>query len=423
MTEQATMTDTSDARLQRLLGTPALADVRQRLRRHFERIDPGAHTGSLRLAGLDPAAHSALCQLTGRPSRAARSMILDITDLDARLRASGLAASLRDALERLEGPIVARTHLRRALQARWSTLATTADGDARLRAWLRTPVALTLLKRLGREPDRAAHLLADATAVLRRLPAAGLTRSQLAAETLGDAHALDAGRPVATLVLAVWRLHEVDHATVDDHERVRDVWARAGVLVNELARPVLFLNLPWVAGITGGCVPGEPAWLSLRQLLRSPPAWRVDGCRIFVCENPNVVAIAADRLGAACAPLVCTDGMPAAAQRTLLDQLAAGGARLHYHGDYDWAGIGIGNLVMRRWNATPWRFGAADYLLAVGRCSAARRHDLDAATVDASWDPELGRAMRAHGLAIAEEAVVETLVDDLRAVAAGASAV
>ena len=91
--------------------------------------------------------------------------------------------------------------------------------------------------------------------------------------------------------------------------------------------------------------------------------------------------------------------------------------------DYDWAGIGIGNLVMRRWNATPWRFGAADYLLAVGRCSAARRHDLDAATVDASWDPELGRAMRAHGLAIAEEAVVETLVDDLRAVAAGASAV
>ncbi len=42
MTEQATMTDTSDARLQRLLGTPALADVRQRLRRHFERIDPGA---------------------------------------------------------------------------------------------------------------------------------------------------------------------------------------------------------------------------------------------------------------------------------------------------------------------------------------------------------------------------------------------
>jgi hypothetical protein len=29
-----------------------------------------------------------------------------------------------------------------------------------------------------------------------------------------------------------------------ERDRDRDVWAKAGVLVNELARPVLFLNLP-----------------------------------------------------------------------------------------------------------------------------------------------------------------------------------
>ncbi len=200
--QHAAMTNTPDARLQRLLGAPELADVRRRLRRHFERLAPGENLPRLRLGSLESAAHAALCQLTGRPSRSTRSMTLDISELDARLRAGGLAESLRDALERLEGPIAPRTSLRRALQARWSALTATEDGEARLLAWLRTPAALTLLKRLGRDPDRAARLLADADRVLRRLPATGLTRSQLAAETLGDAHALDAGRPVATLVLA-----------------------------------------------------------------------------------------------------------------------------------------------------------------------------------------------------------------------------
>jgi uncharacterized protein (TIGR02679 family) len=412
----AAMTDTPDARLQRLLGAPELADVRRRLRRHFERMAPGENLPRLRLGGLEPAAYAALCQLTGRPSRSARSMTLDINELDARLRAGGLAESLRDALERLEGPIAPRTSLRRALQARWSALAAAEEGDARLLAWLRTPAALTLLKRLGRDPDRAARLFADADVVLRRLPATGLTRSQLAAETLGDAHALDAGRPVATLVLAAWRHGEAGTPwnAADGQERARDAWARAGVLVNELARPALCLNLPATADTAGTGTSGEPAWLSLRQLLRNPPTWRLAGCRIFVCENPNIVAIAADSLGAACAPLVCTDGMPAAAQRVLLDQLAAAGAQLHYHGDFDWPGIGIGNLLIRRWNAAPWRFGATDYLLAVGRCATARRPNLGVVTVEANWDPELGRAMRERGLAIAEEAVVQGLLGDLR---------
>ena len=94
-----------------------------------------------------------------------------------------------------------------------------------------------------------------------------------------------------------------------------------------LARPVLFLNLT-VQNQLGGS--GEPGYLSLHALLRAPPLWDVAGRAIFVCENPDLVAIAADALGVECAPLACTDGMPAAAQRTLLMQLSAAGARLHY---------------------------------------------------------------------------------------------
>jgi len=38
--------------------------------------------------------------------------------------------------------------------------------------------------------------------------------------------------------------------------------------------------------------------------------------------------------------------MLAAAQRTLLMQLRRAGATLRYHGDFDWPGIAIGNVVM-----------------------------------------------------------------------------
>lgn len=418
-------TSETDPRLRRLLGGPELASVRGRLRRHFERLDRREAPAFLRVGDLAPDAHAALCQLAGKPSRPARSMTLDIASLDASLRAAGVADSLRDALERLEGPIIPKASLRRDLLARWSALhAATGRYCPSLSAWLAQPVSAALLKRLGRNPERAASLLADADAVLRRLPVDGLPRSQLAAETLGDAHALDAGRPVASLVLAVWRHHErsrmpdvetAEAAAGDGNggeERLREIWARAGVLVNELARPALMLNLPCDPAFPATWMPGEPAYLSLRQLLRQAPAWPVAGRDIRICENPNIVAIAADTLGADCAPLVCTDGMPAAAQRTLLDQLAAAGARLLYHGDYDWPGITIGNFIMRTWKATPWRFSTADYLSAVAQAPG-RSRNLPDAGVDAFWDAGLCGAMREHGLMVAEEAVAGVMVGDL----------
>jgi uncharacterized protein (TIGR02679 family) len=170
--------------------------------------------------------------------------------------------------------------------------------------------------------------------------------------------------------LAVWRqrIPPAPESADDSHdevpavqERNRQIWARAGVLVNELARPALLLNLPG-AGVRAD---GEPAYFSLRTLLRSPPRWDVEGRIVHVCENPNFLAIAADHLGSASAPLVCTDGMPAAAQQTLLVQLARGGAQLRYHGDFDWPGVRIGGYVMRAFGARPWRFGARDYEEAV----------------------------------------------------------
>lgn len=171
---------------------------------------------------------------------------------------------------------------------------------------------------------------------------------------------------------------------------------------------MLFLNLPG-----GAAAPeGQAGYLSLRALMRSAPGWDVAERDVYVCENPNLVAIAADTLGPHCAPLVCTDGMPAAAQRALLSQLARAGARLHYHGDCDWPGGAIANTVVEMFGARPWRFGANDYRAALEDKKRATRI-LAGAVVDARWDRALTQAMGAHGRAIDEEALADILVPDL----------
>lgn len=409
-----------DPRLARLLGGAELAPLRQRLRRHFERRDDGASSDSLQLTRLSPQEHAALAQLTGRPARSARSTRLDVPSLDAALQAVGIAASLRDALEQLDGPISGRALQRAAVAARWAEVLAAPSPHPLMGCWWQQPQVLTLLKRLSRQDAEQAHrLLLSAEAVLQRLPAQGIPRSQLAAEVLGNAHGLDNGQALASLVLAAWRHAQPPTPTEpeiepdsqptpeEETERSRDTWARAGVLVNELARPALVLNLPNIG------TAGEPTYLSLRQLLRRPTAWRVAGQRVFVCENPNLLAIAADQLGPVCATLVCTEGMPAAAQRTLLQQLSQAGARLHCHADFDWAGMRIARHLLQIPGTSPWRLQATDYEAAI----AAPRHvphRLAGVPAHTPWHPPLAAAMQRHGVAVAEEALASALLQDLR---------
>jgi uncharacterized protein (TIGR02679 family) len=406
-----------DDRLQRLLGGEHLAPLRKRLRRRFERAPLDRAIGQIRMDGLAAEERAALAALLGRPQRYTSSLQFDLELVDCNLQRSGIAPSLRDALERLDGPITHLATARLRQEALWSAV---VDGCTHpdLVGLLAVREGTGLLKRLARQDAAvASELCRSAEAVLRRLPAQGIARSQLAANVLGDAHALDNRQPVATLVLAAWRRRRPpsqgsgDDSLLGSAERARDTWARAGVLVNQLARPALFLNLPVKSAGDGGRT-GEPSYLSLRSLLRSPPSWDVAGCRIFVCENPNLVAIAADRWGRDCAPLVCTDGMPAAAQRTLLSQLALAEARLCYHGDFDWPGLRIANHVMREHSAGSWRFNAADYVAAV-RTASGLAQRLEGVTVEAFWDDGLAAAMHEHGIAVAEEAVAAQLLSDL----------
>jgi uncharacterized protein (TIGR02679 family) len=424
------MSSSTDPRLQRLLGGEHFALLRKRLRRRFERAPLEAVVESFRIGRLTIEEHAALASLLGRPLRYASSLQVDVRLVDAAFQNAGIATSLRDALEQLDGPIANLATTRLALQTMWSDVLGGCT-HRELIELLRAPAGIGLLKRLARQsPPAALQLCRRVEAILQRLPANGITRSQLAADVLGDAHALDSGEPTATLVLTVWRqliarIDDDNDKNVDIEptgdgelepgagaERDRDVWAKAGVLVNELARPVLFLNLPMRAG-NHRQSPGEPVYASLRSLLRSPPSWDVANRKVYVCENPNLVAIAADHWGSHCAPLVCTDGMPAAAQRCLLSQLAKARAQLCYHGDFDWPGVRIGNHVMREHGAQSWRFGTADYEAAVNGASGLGQA-LTGRTARASWDEGLMTAMQQHRLSIAEEALAASLLEDLK---------
>src|SRR6266568_9148672 len=99
------MKDKIDPRLHRLLGGEALSHLRKRLRQRYERGPSGQ---AFRLGGLSQDDRATLAGLLGRPTRVASSMKLGIAELDAVFQNAGVATSLRDALERIDGPIVDR---------------------------------------------------------------------------------------------------------------------------------------------------------------------------------------------------------------------------------------------------------------------------------------------------------------------------
>ncbi len=69
--------------------------------------------------------------------------------------------------------------------------------------------------------------------------------------------------------------------------------------------------------------------------------------------------------------MVYTAGNPRTVVNALLAQLAAGAARLHYRGDFDWPGVGIANRLIEAHGASPWRMGAGDYEDAIARAAPA----------------------------------------------------
>ncbi|MGM9473452.1 TIGR02679 domain-containing protein [Pseudarthrobacter sp. YS3] len=282
------------------------------------------------------------------------------------------------------------------------------------------PVAeLAIARRwLGPEPQAVASVVAAAWSALPTQP--GSTGGQLgtvglaefAGQELLNPHALDrdqpAGRAVARLLAATFAyldhgsacgdapqavaIEAVDdplEAAVDSAGAVlraqswRGTWARAGISCDQVSSTVLVLNMPLESANPAlkkvTAVTGEPVWLTARMTLSAchiPVNWTtisperggrqrngVEASQMIVrvCENPSVIEAAANRLGAACPPLVCLYGRPSSAAWSVLSAIVAGGARILLSTDRDVAGeqiaAEVSALIGRRFGparVSPW---------------------------------------------------------------------
>ncbi len=411
-------------RLNRLLGDPELAWVVGRARRRIEFGQPMCGTITQRSA--TPAERDAVARLFGRPPRAARGLTVSLDELDALLRRSGIhEGGLADAVTTLTGPITARTDRiadqERAWAGAFKRIDAASAGRAELAEWLVRIRTSGVVKRLaGGSPAAGRDLLDAVASLVVALPRpGGESLSAFAAHITGRAHALDEGSPLGTLALGAARALAGLEAPGPDEspaEARREAWAAVGVLCDELSSIVLTLGLPGDASDTGRLLAaagaaGEPLWLTLRQLVRTPPQWHgIDA--VVVVENPSVIALAAEVLGPRASPIVCTNGQPRAAAMLLLRSLARAGIRLCHHGDFDWGGLTIGNFLHRRVPVEPWQFDRDAYLRAVAIHPHAA--PLSGSPVEASWDSTLTEAMLDAGQQIEEELVADDLLETLR---------
>lgn len=395
-------------------------DLQRLLRRLVARLQRGEDlTGKLRMTLASEQERVALSRLLGTPCRGRKMVAVELDVLAQFATRDGHFPSLAALVEAAHGePITANRVARLDRSQEWSELwrDQLADGkfSPRVTAWLSSPRVQAWVRRCAKSGPRETKALLDQLQrQLQRLPLeTPRLLTQFAAETAGSSHALDSDTPLGRLAVRALAA-QLEQPQPQSAADVRALWSLAGLVRDELSTTVLVLNLPVRPGSSLGDIlirlhqDGQPARLTFRQL-RHPCEFDSSSSReIFVCENPAVMAAAADRWREQTKPLVCVEGQPSLAAQALLQLLVQQGFSLRYHGDFDWGGVRIANWIWKRYSFQPWRFSLADYLAAPpGRL-------LQGEPAETPWDPALANAMQHRSTAIHEEAVLEQLVCDL----------
>jgi len=407
-------------KVESILGSPELRWLVQGLHRRYERggnkLGRFALPPSIRTEEIE-----ALNRLLGKRC-ASNIRSIALVDIESVLIRSGIP-SLRHAVEVLEGPCVDRREKHQRSEENWKSVFSEARkrlaGQGTLLSFLDELNRSGLLRRFSRsDSEQGRSLLSQAISIGLELPASGISLAELAASQTGDAHALDpdAGTGLSTLVLRMASKISGLKGDWNNVENRRAIWESVGVYCDELSASVLVLNLfADRSSLSGKSLIayadlGEPCRLTLRTLIRHPPDFTsVQGLGLIsVCENPSVLAAVADQLGPCSKPLLCIEGNFRTPAARLLRTLTQCGVAIRYHGDFDWEGVRIANRVMNRFGAQPWRMSAQDY-----RQAKIQGKKLWGQPVTAEWDPRLTRSMIELGRSVHEEAVLDTLYQDL----------
>ncbi len=410
-------------RIERLLRSTAFQPLIRRLdRRLGKRADL---EGRLTISDVPMETVDAVNGLLGRPPSQSDRLTIRLSDLDAAIRSAtgvDLATALTVLLGRppLDPPSRRREDQQRWEQSRrqWLSLWTDTPPDV-LQLLEVCPGTADLRRLAADEIDFAFELLDQLRRCLLRLPLPSPVPLPIfAAETIGDSHGLDVGRPLHRLLCeAIDRLH--GKTLGDENTRTRDVFARVGVLLDELASTVLVLNLRPCRGnlladfLNESAILGEPARLTFRQLRLNPIDFNDQQFPVSVCENPSILATAADALANRCGPMICVEGFPSHAALLLIDQINDHRKPMRYHGDFDASGLQIAHQMIVGKQMAPWRMNATDYQSAVAR--SAIMLPTNQPIIETPWDPHLQTCLRSHSKSVIEELVVNDLLEDLSA--------
>lgn len=430
--------------LDRLLATPEMSWFLQRVRDRLLTAGDGPLAGVVELRNPSPAQRAAATKLVGPRKRPGKTLRVDLADVETILRRGPWPPGLADAVVTLTGPVVDRAAERSSEAAQWesarSALTPVAHRFTGLLEWWESWCAAGGLKRaayaearrqgMARGPTLAGELVRQLSGVLEALPASGVPLAVFSRQVLGDAHGLDETRPLGRLAVAAVAAAFGPSGPAHPEVSRRDAWARAGVVMSNVASTALTLGVRGaVAEGTRGLQSATATTLEAMRAARAPAVLTLDQVRsggvapvaqagiVHVCENPTVVEVAAQQWADVIAEtdpsptLVCTSGQPSTAVVELLEILTAGGAQCRYHGDFDWAGLRIARGLLARVAWTPWRFSAEDYRAAAATEASAL--GLVGDPIEAPWDPALSEEMVRTGRAVEEEAVVDVLVRDL----------
>ncbi|GAA4240558.1 hypothetical protein GCM10022254_65680 [Actinomadura meridiana] len=393
------------------------ADLRPLWTELHRRFSAGIPVSRITLKGLDDTQRAALADLLGLDRYPPSTVTVAVARLDAAVRELADSDS-RTVTEMICGPIGDRARDRkereRERDALWAWLEThpVVSGEPVLLGWAADVRRRGLVA--GSVPSTR-RVLEQALAVLAALPADGKPLAAFATDVLSDSHALDDGGRLSGLVLRA-QAFLLDAAPPKDAQERRALWESSGVECDALSTTVLAAGLRPAGNdalartLRMWSDAGHACAVTLQQL-RDQPSPLVPDSDVWVTENPTVLALALQRFGQRCPPLVCSSGWPNSAVIRLLRALGRTGTTLHYHGDFDGEGLRIAAYVMAKTNARPWRMSASDYL--AGLEDATWDRPGPGRITEAPWDCELARTMREHDAAVLEEMVVEDLLVDL----------
>lgn len=406
-------------RIQQLLGSPELQPLVRSLDRRLGK-QPDIE-GSVTLSKVAPETIDTVCGLLGRPPSQGNRLTVRLSELNSVVHAA-TGVDLTKALTVLLGrPPRHPAHADRETRRRWERarqnwIATAKDSSPHVLQLLQEYPRTADLRRLsGDDQESALDMLDHLRRCLMRLPLdPPMPLPIFAAEMTGDAHGLDTGRP-----LQRWLGEAIERLFVEGQTdaSARDNFGRVGIVRDELSSTVLVLNLRPMRGnlladfLNESASMGEPTRLTFRQLRHHPLKFTDDHAVVSVCENPSIMAIAADSLADQCGPMICVEGFASHAAIMLIDQIAESNTVMRYHGDFDASGLQIAHQMIVGKKMKPWRMNASDYERVLTKTNL----DLPATQtiIETPWDVSLQQSLLSYRKCVLEEMVADDLTEDL----------